>query len=204
MSSPPFWVPIAAEIPASLNPGVPTLVFQEGASTGVGAAAAPAAGAPFRIYIGDIASAQDAGALSALGITTIVNCCAASCGRTPAEWTPHGARFEYALLFTNDHFAQYDMATAVGLPGAEEQDPTAQWPSVLRTIDAARAAGGSVLIHCAWGINRSTTTAAIFLVRAGLARTFDDAVAVMREKRAQVSPHPCYRKWARKFLREEV
>ena len=59
---------------------------------------------------------------------------------------------------------------------------------------------GSVLVHCAWGINRSVTTAAIFLVLIDAFPGFDEAVAAIRAARPQAGPHAQYRKWAMDFI----
>lgn len=162
-------------------------------------APAPAApGKTFRLFIGDLASAQDPAALEAAGITHIVNCCAASCGTTPVQWTPFPELFTYACVHTRDGFGAH--SNELDLPGAAEQDPRGQWPAALLVLEQARAAGGAALVHCAWGINRSSTTAIIFLVRAGLAADWDAALALAKGARPVVDPHPEYKRWALAFL----
>ena len=58
-----WYTAVTDEIPASLLPGVPTLVFEEHS---------PSSSSTFRIFIGDLASAQDAAALRTLGVTAAI------------------------------------------------------------------------------------------------------------------------------------
>lgn len=157
--------------------------------------------APMTLFVGDLAAANDGALLRTSRITHIVNTCAGTCGSTPAEFTPFGVEFTYGVIFTNDHFAA-GKESELELPGSIVQNPAAQWYAALLVLrDAYENDGGNVLIHCAWGINRSSTTAGIFLTAAGLAPSFDAAIATMRVVRAQISPQAQYRAWALDFLR---
>jgi len=154
--------------------------------------------APFTLYVGDLASAHDAAALRAARVGTVVNCCCATCGRGVADFCPH-AGLTYALVVTNDHFASAREGE-LGLPGAAGQDPAPLWPAALLALREELRAGEAALVHCAWGINRSVTTAALFLVLVGAHADFDAAVAAIQAARPQAAPHAQYRAWALAFL----
>ncbi|HJL16687.1 MAG TPA: dual specificity protein phosphatase family protein [Sandaracinaceae bacterium LLY-WYZ-13_1] len=73
-------------------------------------------------------------------------------------------------------------------------DTAAPAPDELRRlIDELAPEPGPVLLHCAMGHGRSATVAAALLIRRGLARDVDDAVARMTEKRRRVFLHPAQR-----------
>lgn len=153
----------------------------------------------FRLLVGDLAAANDAASLDAERVTSIVNCCAASCGADAAQWFPR-AGAAYAAIFTEDAFGATDPnLLAPGAPG-HAQDPTAQWPAALLVLREARARGETALVHCAWGINRSVTTACTFLVAAGAFASFADALAAVKAARPQAGPHAQYVAWAEAFL----
>lgn len=71
-----------------------------------------------------------------------------------------------------------------------------------RAVDTARALydrEGSVLVHCAAGISRSTTLVATVLA-AEEGHAFTGAVAEVREHRARANPHPALRELATAYL----
>lgn len=110
---------------------------------------APAAGpgaAAFCLYVGDIQASMDRAQLAALGVTHVINCCTASCGRTPADWAPFPDAFTYGLVHSNDSFWAGTMSPA----DIAAQDPSSQWHAVMLLLRECRAAGGSALVHCHW------------------------------------------------------
>ena len=110
---------------------------------------APAAGpgaAAFSLYVGDIQASLDRAQLAALGVTHVINCCPASCGRTPADWAPFPDAFTYGFVHSNDSFWAGNMSAG----DVAAQDPSSQWHAVMLLLRECRAAGGSALVHCHW------------------------------------------------------
>lgn len=65
-------------------------------------------------------------------------------------------------------------------------------------VAAARAAGGTVLVHCHGGVSRAAALVLAFLIgRQGLG--FDDALAALRAARPVVSPNPGFVQQLRAF-----
>jgi hypothetical protein len=62
--------------------------------------------------------------------------------------------------------------------------------SLRALVDALAEEEGPILLHCAMGHGRAATVAAALLVRRGLARDVDEAVALMRAARPAVHLHP--------------
>jgi len=163
----------------------------------VGALARSGGRPPMQLFVGDLGAAHDAALLRARSVTTVINCTAGSCGESARDHTPH-AGLTYGLVFSSDHFAWRPELRA------QDSDPTPQWPSALLVLGAALHDGGNALVHCAHGVNRSVTTAALFLVLAGAHADFDAAVAAIQGARHQAQPLPQYRAWARAFLDSEA
>ena len=147
----------------------------------------------FRLHVGDIASARNGALQAAAGITHVVNCCAADMAEEPASWAPFAATRRYAFVFTND---------CAGNIAA--QDPAGQWAGVMRFLQECRKSGGAALVHCWAGVNRSVSTAACFLVLAGLAPGVEDAIELIRASRPQADPMPAYRFFARSFVQSAL
>ncbi len=105
----------------------------------------------FKLYIGDIQSAMDPAALQQRGVTHIINCCTASCGKSPAEWAPFPHLFRYGFVFSSDSFwAWGETLTPAEQALIDAQNPSSQWHAVLLLLEECRAAGGSALVHCHW------------------------------------------------------
>jgi hypothetical protein len=150
---------------------------------------------PFRLWVGDLASATEWDSLAAAGITHVVNCCVADLGDDDKrDWTPFAARgIQYAVLHTQD------MRTAGGGVG---EDPSGQWPAVMALMREAMAwpGGGGVLVHCFAGKNRSVTTAAVFMALHHMAPSFAAAVDAIRAARPAAAPMPRYLAFGERFV----
>jgi hypothetical protein len=115
----------------------------------------------FRLFVGDIQASLDQAQLTANGVTCIINCCAASCGRSPADWAPFPARARYAMIFSDDSFWSLgDEITAEQQRAIDAQDPSSQWHAAMLLLEECRAAGGSALIHCHWCVRVAPFSAA--------------------------------------------
>lgn len=164
---------------------------------------APARGggaSPFRLLVGSITAAHNLGALRRAGVTHIVNCAAADlvpgsvhglmerelpcCHGAagpqdhdrckPAHWAPYASMgLIYAVVYAEE-------------TGTACQAIEVCWPAAFALMRDAWAEGGTVLVHCAAGVNRSVTTAAVFMVLHGFARSLADAVELIRLKRPAV------------------
>ena len=149
----------------------------------------PATG--FRLFVGDLASANDDAAQSAAKISHVVNCCVADLAEEPATWAPFVAKRKYSFVFSDDSVPASKLKT---------QNPSAQWPGALRFLRECHTQGGAALVHCAYGKNRSVTTAALHLVASGLAPSLAGAVAQIRAARPTADPFPAYLAFAEGFL----
>jgi len=104
----------------------------------------------FKLFVGDVLAALDRESLQSLGITTVINCCTASCGGTPGEWAPYPTLFSYGFLHTNDSFWSLENPSEEQNEQIQLQDPSSQWKSIMLLLSECRAAGGAALIHCHW------------------------------------------------------
>lgn len=77
---------------------------------------------------------------------------------------------------------------------------TRQFLAAMAWIDAMRAEGKTVLIHCAQGHGRSATVAAVALCRLGLAPEVDRAIDLIRSARPGARPSRAQRRAAARFL----
>ncbi len=75
-----------------------------------------------------------------------------------------------------------------------------QFREALGWIEASRAEGKAVLIHCAQGHGRSATVAAVVLCRIGLADDVDRAIELIRSARPRARPSREQRSAAVRFL----
>ena len=165
---------------------------------------------PFRLFIGSFGAAHNRDFLMEQGVTHIVNCAAADmtpdlqyarvhmelndlpagalarcCSGAammyqpadlakPTHWAPFAHNFEYAAVFAQEN-------------GSPCQDITVGWPGAFSLLRECWREGGTALIHCKAGLNRSVTTAAVFLVLHGVCATWDDAITLIRKQRPAVN-----------------
>jgi hypothetical protein len=148
-------------------------------------------GAPrFRLYIGDVCAARDLARLEALGITHIVNCGVADLA--PQEHAPHPG-FLYTSIRSCD--ANFALKPAPYGTVDESENPTLQWPTAIRHLRQARAAGTAALVHCIAGANRSVTTAAVYLTVDDLVPSFTAALKLIKAARPCANPMRSYIRW---------
>ena len=128
------------------------------------------------LAVGGVLLPGAAQALPASGVSHVVDMRAEACD-DEAELAAAGLRF-------------------LSLPTLDHHAPTqAQLDEGVAFAEAARRAGGRVLVHCEHGIGRSATLALCVLVHRGL-----EPLAAMRaakNRRERVSPSPAqYEAWA--------
>lgn len=112
----------------------------------------------------------------------------------PGVWVgrrPRPGELPAGVAAVIDLCAEFAAAPAVRRGGNYMSIPTldARAPSpaeLVRIIEAATAAHGPVLVHCALGHGRSATAAAAILVRRGEA-TLDDVEAKLRAQRPKIA-----------------
>lgn len=153
----------------------------------------------FHLWVGDVNASRDMKGLKSLGITTIINCCCASVGQCPRDWMPFPNDFTYCLVWSNDFFYE----GSANEWDINSQDPSSQWTASNLMLRECMKKKGGALIHCHFGINRSATTAAVFLATSGLAADFDAALKLCKEARPCVEPLPEYIEWGRRFCEVE-
>lgn len=155
--------------------------------------AADGSGRVFKMYVGAAGAAYSLSTIKAHRVTHVVNCCVSDLRSGGMQaWTPfarHGVK--YGVVQTDD--------TASG-DDPEREDPGGQWHAVMALLREAWREGGTALVHCYMGINRSATTAAVFLTLHGMAPSVDAAIALLQSKRGVVNPKPEYRAYARAFV----
>jgi hypothetical protein len=76
------------------------------------------------------------------------------------------------------------------LPTVDDAEPTLDHlEEGAAFIDRLVRAGELVYIHCAGGLGRAPTMAAAYFISQGM--RFDDALALIRERRPFINPQPC-------------
>lgn len=78
--------------------------------------------------------------------------------------------------------------TLIDVADRPGQDMTAAFEEGARAIDAARAAGGRVLVHCAAGVSRSSATVIYYLMTREH-QSYDEALARVRDVRSIANPN---------------
>jgi hypothetical protein len=71
--------------------------------------------------------------------------------------------------------------------GSPCQDISVGWPGAFALLRDCWREGGTALVHCKAGLNRSVTTAAVFLLMHGVFRTWEEAIAAIRVARPVVA-----------------
>ena len=123
-----------------------------------------------RIYVGDINAAKNKNYLQRHGITHIVNAAA----EIP-NYYPHD--FVYIDLGLRDSSMGESIGHAV--------------QRAYHFIDGALKANGVVLVHCAAGISRSTSTVIFFLMYKFMI-PYQHALQLVRSRRPVTKPNPSY------------
>ncbi len=123
-----------------------------------------------RIYVGDINAARNKNYLQRHGITHIVNAAA----EIPC-YHPHD--FVYLELKLHDSSMGESLGHAV--------------QRAYHFIDASLKTNGVVLVHCAAGISRSTSTVIFFLMHKFMI-PYQHALQLVRSRRPVTKPNPSY------------
>ena len=121
------------------------------------------------LWLGGKAAANDAFNTNTLGITHILNCC--------EPWCAMGSN----TSFRGGRYAGFEAPDAADYPLLQEHFERDCGP-FLDKARCQRGGGARVLVHCAWGINRSAAVVVAWLVTRQR-RTLRDAVAHVRDKR---------------------
>ena len=130
------------------------------------------------LWIGRYPFRDERSQLVNLGITGVLNLC--------LEFPPRTGP-------TNSEFLRIPILDAT-------PPSTQQFLRAIEWIDRRRAEGKGVLIHCAQGHGRSATITAAMLVRAGLAKTGDEALRIVRSARPGARPSRSQREALIAFL----
>lgn len=151
------------------TPGQPLARQQQTSAAADSAAASP----PPTVYVGNERAAKDATLLSSLRITHVVNCT----DNIPNYHERGGAvrYMRFPVTFWQLHCADGDAATL----GFADR--------LFEFVDAALAAGGSVLVHCLAGAHRAGTTGCLLLMRQHRLGP-SAAIALAKQRRPAIDP----------------
>jgi len=128
------------------------------------------------VFIGDIASAYNELELKKLGITHIIT----------------------AILGVDPQYPKDFVYLSVPIRDVESEDIKSHLKQTTQFIDDAVKSGGKVLIHCVYGISRSATIVAAWIMsRNGY--TVDEAIHFLKKKRDCVDPNPAFRDQLEQF-----
>ncbi|KAI0633631.1 protein-tyrosine phosphatase-like protein [Trametes polyzona] len=119
-----------------------------------------------RLYLCDLYTATSPYTLSHLGITHVVSV-------LPEPPTGYASTVQHLCVPVDDDKEENLL---------DYLDATVAW------IRAALASGGSVLVHCVWGMSRSASVAVAYLI-AARGMSLDDALALARSRRRVVRPN---------------
>jgi hypothetical protein len=117
------------------------------------------------LFIGSIGSAYNHATLERLGITHIV--CAADKARLAPQFT----------------------SLRVSITDKVDCDIIPYFKLTTSFINAARARGGRILVHCFQGISRASTLCAAYLLLAGVQTTVEDCLEAIRSVRLTAAPN---------------
>lgn len=143
---------------------------------------------PFRLYVGNVQSAKSEMFMVNHRIEYVVNCAAAN-GVGNMFQSHRRLQIQYAVLDVDDDS-----------PDDSRANPAVQWPAIMRLMEEAYRRQSAVLVHCWAGMNRSVTTAALFLTRMGHFRSLSHAVESFKKVRPVVAPYERYLDWAEEYL----
>lgn len=122
------------------------------------------------VYLGNLNNAESYPTLRNHGITHVLNC-AAYKGRRSYSGTPYpGLGIDYVEIFADD---------------VEGYDITQHFTAAFRYLDRVKQAGGTALVHCAMGINRSAAICAGYLLD-HLGMPLIQAIRLLKDKRRVV------------------
>lgn len=118
------------------------------------------------------------------------------------------SRFDMVVTVCQDSVADNVGCVYRQFPVADHPDATGRYGGdasyemfreAADTVLSALREGDTVLVHCHAGINRSASVCAAAL---GVLtdRSYDDAIAVVRDARPIVNPHPSMERHARRFI----
>jgi protein-tyrosine phosphatase len=138
------------------------------------------------LYVGGQNCAQDWEALSACGITHVVNCTLGTC---PNAFEDRGIK--YFSFHMDDSPAQQLMCIAF---------------QVIEFISAAREAGGRIFVHCTQGVSRGPSCCIAYLIWLNT-EPYEDVRAFVRSCRGIVSPNVGFAaqlmKWSSLLVKEQ-
>mmetsp|Transcript_18522 Transcript_18522/g.71509 ORF Transcript_18522/g.71509 Transcript_18522/m.71509 type:complete len:425 (+) Transcript_18522:190-1464(+) len=123
------------------------------------------------LFVGDVNAAKDFGALQKLNITHVLNCAAANIDNFHAN---RGLTYKRVTMEDNP-----------------TEDIFCLFYDVLRFIEEAVANGGRVLVHCNYGISRSSTMAICYLMYER-EWGYDRALAYLKSVRSICEPNAGY------------
>lgn len=132
-----------------------------------------------KIYISDLATAFNKERLRAEGITHILNLVLGIDSIYPEE-------FNYMNIPARD---------------ITDQDLGQYFDSCTEFIRGAIEGGGKVLVHCSYGVSRSTTVVIAYLIRYH-EMSFDEALAYTKSKRAVTNPNKGFVTQLRKYHKQ--
>lgn len=127
------------------------------------------------VFLGSVGAAYSAESLRACGIRRVL------CVGTALD-------MPFAPSRGAEYACSYVAVPVRDLPG-DAQKLMGWLHGALRAIEAAAAAGESILVHCFKGQSRSVTVVAAHLMASGAADTVPEAMDIIRRARPRASPN---------------
>mmetsp|Transcript_5260 Transcript_5260/g.7270 ORF Transcript_5260/g.7270 Transcript_5260/m.7270 type:complete len:291 (+) Transcript_5260:84-956(+) len=115
-------------------------------------------------------------------------------------WTEEGITHCVSICHEcpSDHLIPPEKKIWINVPDVESTNLAMYFDRIVDFVHAARVAGGTVYIHCAAGISRSTTMTCAYLMTA-LELDFETALAFVITKRECVYPNEGFRRQLKQF-----